>query len=211
MTRETERTDHDRYREWLALGTGEIGALERRQLDAHLAGCAECRSERRAFDRMDDVLAERRIDVRDGFRGDVLRSLPAAGWESCAPRSWRLPVAVLLLLGAAAGLLLGLHSAQAAPGAPLAGAFGAVADAFATGALAGAGMLWASWRGVGMVLDSAVSPGLVAALVILVVCVDVLLLSLVVRRGRTRSAAGVAARPSAEPGGRRTGSGDGGP
>ena len=223
MTRETERTDqeqHEQYREWLALETGEIGGFEQRRLDAHVAECEECAAERATFQRVDSLLADERISVREGFRDDVLRSLPAPGWESGVPRFWRLPVAAILLLGAAAGLFLGLHSSQASNGAPLAGAFGAVLDAVTTGALAGGGMLWASWRGIGMVLDSAVSPGVTGALLLLVVCVDVLLVTLVVRRGRSGSGGLLAASPFAPPrrsgfeagsgGGRDRNGGDGG-
>lgn len=208
MTRDMERTDqeqHEQYREWLALETGEIGDFEQRRLDAHVAECEECTAERGAFQRMDSLLAEERISVRGGFRDDVLRDLPAPGWESRVPRFWRLPVAAILLLGAAAGLFLGLHSAQASNGVPLAGAFGAVMDAIATGALAGAGMLWASWRGIGMVLDSAVSPGVTGALLLLVVCIDVLLVTLVVRRGRSGSGGAVVESPFAPPHANRRG------
>lgn len=219
MTRETERTDqeqHEQYREWLALEGGEIGDFDQRRLDAHVAACEECAAERVAFRRIDTLLDEERVAVRQGFRNDVLRSLPAPGWESRVPRFWRLPVAAILLLGAAAGLFLGLHSAQASNGAPLAGAFGAVLDAVATGALAGAGMLWASWRGIGMVLDSAVSPGVTGVLLLLVVCIDVLLVTLVVRRGRSGSGGGMAESPFAPPrgsgfdGGRGRNGGNGG-
>jgi len=133
---------------------------------------------------MDALLFEARIGVRSGFRDDLMRSLPAAGWEGKSPRSWRLPAAVMLLLGAAAALLLGVHSAETAPGLPLIGALAALGEAFSTGLLAGAGMLWASWRGVGLALDSVLSPSATVALVVLVLCFDVLALTLIARRGR---------------------------
>lgn len=187
MTEETQRTEHDRYREWLTLEHEPGAALEpgaRNRLEAHLEECGDCRTEQAALGRMDALLSEARIGVRTGFRADVMRSLPAAGWEGRSPRSWRLPVAVMLLLGAAAALLLGVHSAETTPGLPLVGALAALGEAFSTGLLAGAGMLWASWRGVGLVLDSVLSPSATVALVALVLCLDVLALTLIARRGR---------------------------
>ena len=191
MTHDTERIEHDRYREWLTL-EGEAGAElradEQRLLADHLADCSACRAERGVLARLDAVLSEARIGVRDGFRDDVMLSLPAAGWESRSPRSWRLPVAVMLLFGMAAALLLGVHSAGTASGLPLAGALGAMAEAVTTGVLAGTGMLWASWRGVGLALDTLLSPAATVALVVLVLSLDVLILALVARRNRTSSA-----------------------
>jgi len=188
MTEETQRIEHDRYREWLTLEHepgAALGRGERHQLEEHLAGCSECRQERVALGRMDALLTEARIGVRAGFREDVMRSLPAAGWEGHSPRSWSLPVAVMLLLGAAAALLLGVHSAETAPGLPMMGALSAFGEAVGTGLLAGTGMLWASWRGVGLTLDSLLSPSATVALVVLVLCLDVLVLSLIARRGRS--------------------------
>ncbi len=192
MTDERERIEHDRYREWLTLGPegdATVTLDERRQLERHLSACPECRTERRRLARMDGLLDEARTEVRQGFRQDVMRSLPAAGWEGRSPRSWRLPVAVMLLLGAASALLFGLHSAETVPGMPLAGALAAVAEAVTTGLLAGSGMLWASWRGVGMALDNLFSPSATVALVVFVLCLDVLLLTLVARSSRAAAAA----------------------
>ena len=191
MTHETERIEHDRYREWLTL-EGESGlelrADERRLLDEHVAGCARCRAERDELARMDALLSESRVAVRPGFRDDVMRALPAAGWEGRSPRAWRLPVAVMLLLGMAASLLFGIHSAGASAGMPLAGAVAAVAEAATTGLLAGTGMLWASWRGVGFALDSLLTPSATVALVVLVLCLDVLVFTVIVRHGRAEPA-----------------------
>jgi len=192
MTDETERIEHDRYREWLTLEPASRAAAtldERRRLEQHLSVCSECRTERGQLARMDSLLEEARLDVRQGFRQDVMRSLPAGGWEGRSPRSWRLPVAVMLLLGAASALLFGLYSAETVPGMPLAGALTAIAEAVTTGLLAGSGMLWASWRGVGLVLDTLFNPSATIALVVLVFCLDVLVLALVARSGKHAPAA----------------------
>ena len=59
----------------------------------------------------------------------------------------------------------------------------------AAGALAGAGLLAASWKGVGLVTLEAVgtTPGGLVAFVVLVICLNLLLLSLL-RRRRTAAA-----------------------
>lgn len=192
MMDETERIEHDRYREWLTLepeGSAAVTLDERRRLERHMSECSECQAERRQLARMDTLLGEALLDVRAGFRQEVMRSLPAAGWEGRSPRAWGLPVAVMLLLGAASALLLGLYSAESVPGIPLAGALTALAEAVSAGVLAGSGMLWASWRGIGLTLDTLFSPSATVALVVFVASLDILLLTLVARSGKPAAAA----------------------
>jgi hypothetical protein len=105
-------------------------------------------------------------------------------------------VAVLVLLALAAAFAVAMPAARTGDAGPVSGTAGAVADMIATGALAAAGMLWASWRGMGVALDAFLSPGAAFALLILVVSLDVLLLSFLVRRGR---------KPAREIAGRRRG------
>ncbi len=201
-----EPAGHDRLREWLTLERepGEqLSHQERRSLDEHLAECAECRAERRELARLDHLLANDLVSVREGFRDDVLAALPAAGWEARSPRAWRVPLAVTLALLVAAVALVGVSSG-AHPGAGVGGFAGVVAalgQMLVTGVLAASGLLWASWRGLGLALDASLSPASAIALIALVVSLDVLVLALVARRRRpapekVRSAGGAGDRSS---------------
>jgi hypothetical protein len=160
------------------------GAPRRGELAAHLESCADCRSEQQALTRTREALAASRVAVRSDFRDQVMAALPAAGWEARSPRAWRLPAALLLALAGAAAALAGFGSARLHPGLPFAGALAAVGDLFQTALLAGAGLLGASWRGVGGVVAELLggSPGSLVALVVLVAGIDLLLLSLLRRR-----------------------------
>jgi hypothetical protein len=142
-------------------------------------------------DQLDTLLAAAALPVRAGFRADVMRSLPAAGWEARSPRAWALPVAVLVLLALTTALVVGMPTAGTEGGGVTSGAAGAILDMIATGALAATGMLWASWRGMGLALDALLSPGAAFALLVLVVSLDALLLSFLVRRRRAPVAGGI--------------------
>lgn len=187
MENRTDPAGHEQLREWLTLER-EPGDLlsrqERRRLEEHVDGCASCRAERQELLRLDSLLAEGAVPVRAGFAEDVLRTLPAAGWESRAVRAWRLPLAVLLVLAAGAAGVAGLGARGGGAAGALSGAAAALLDMVATGVLAATGMLWASWRGLGLAVEAYLSPGTAIALFILVVSLDVLLLSFLVRRSR---------------------------
>lgn len=177
--------EHETYREWLDLDlAGELGAEEDRRLQAHLEGCADCRAERHTLQALDTFLAAGRVQVREDFADQVMASLPVAGWEGRSPKAWRWPLAALAALVVAVGALLGLSSPELAPAGSAAGALGAVTDLFVTGALTGAGLLGASWQGIGLVAREALSeiPGGLLAFAVLVVCLNFLLFSLVRRR-----------------------------
>ncbi len=181
----SEPAGHDRLREWLTLERepGEpLSHQERRLLDEHLAACAECRAERRELARLDHLLANGVVPVRAGFRDDVLASLPAVGWEARSPRTWWAPLAVTALLAAAAAIVTGAQSGVAAGG--VSGVAAALGQMVLTGVLAASGLLWASWRGLGLALDASLSPASAIALIALVVSLDVLVIALVARRRR---------------------------
>lgn len=185
-----DATDHTTYREWIDLDAdGALGATERQRLEAHLGACGDCRSERQALGRLGAMFTDGRVPVREGFRSQVLAALPAAGWEARNRRSWLLPLAVAAVLAAVAVGLGVLGSSPLGPAGSLLGALDAVAGLAAAGALAGAGLLAASWKGVGLVTLEAVgaTPGGLVAFVVLVICLNLLLLSLL-RRRRTAAA-----------------------
>lgn len=174
--------------EWLDAAvdglSGAAAAEVPRGVARHLEACADCRAERAALGRLHGALTASRVAVADGFSDRVMARLPVTGWEARTVAAWRLPLALLAVLGGAAAAVVGMGSAQLHPGLPFAGAFAAVADLFQTALLAGAGLLAASWTGVGAVIGERVgaSPGTLIALIGLVAGVDLLLLSLLRRR-----------------------------
>lgn len=191
-TAHTASRDHSPFREWLTLEDPDLSGLtpgERRRLEEHLSACASCRAERAELQALDRLIVEEALPVRASFRQEVLAALPAAGWEGRSPRAWMWPVAAMLALGIAAAALLGASSTRLAPGASFISALAAVGDLFLTGLLAGTGLLSASWRGIGLVLDRALTPSSTVAFVLLVISIDVLLLSMILRRRRARATA----------------------
>jgi anti-sigma factor RsiW len=183
------RPDHSTYREWLNLDAdGSLGSGERALLDEHLASCAECRHEREGILALDALLRRSALPVRPDFGASVMAALPTAGWEARSPRAWRFTAAVIVLLGGFAAVLLIAGSAPASSGL---GALFAVGGMLQAAAVAGAGLLGASWTGLGLVLDKVISsPVSLGAFGLLVLCLNLFLISLI----RRRRPAGVAAR-----------------
>src|SRR5262245_3010010 len=131
-----KRPDHNTYREWLHLDVdGDLPALQRGELEQHLAACAECRAEREDLLALEALLQKNRIPVRADFRDAVLASLPTTGWENRHPKTWGFPAAVFLLLAGIAAALFGSAHLGAAPGAS---ALVAMADMLGSTVQAGA-------------------------------------------------------------------------
>lgn len=186
------RPDHNALRELLSLDAdGLLPDEDRGRLDEHLSACPECRREHGELRALSTLLERSAIPVRAGFRGDVMSALPAAGWEGRAVRAWRLPVAVFAVLAVAAGVLLAGTGAQTPGLAPLL----ALAEMFGAAALAGAGLLAASWKGMGLLVEQVLtSPGSLVAFGVFVLCLNLLLLSLIRRRRAAASEARSTAR-----------------
>ncbi|MEM9555145.1 MAG: hypothetical protein AAGC60_12895 [Acidobacteriota bacterium] len=173
-----------------ALDGDELSADERSLLDAALADDASLRREREHLESLHAALAADTVQVRAGFSEQVVAALPTPAWHPRARRgdaAWRLPLAALLACALGAALLL--------VGLPTGDGLGATLADFAQSTLlAGAGLLGASWRGLGYGLRElfAASSGTLIATAVAVLCLDLLFLSLLRRRPRA------AARSSAE-------------
>jgi len=183
------KPDHSAYREWLNLDAdGRLARPEQTLLTEHLASCAECRREREELLALDGLLRRSAIAVRPDFRDSVMASLPAAGWEASATRAWGFPAAVVVVLASLAAALLVTGSASTPAGLSALLAMGGM---FRAAALAGAGLLAASWKGIGLVVDEVISsPMSLGVFGFLVLCLNLLLISLI----RRRRPAGVGAR-----------------
>lgn len=184
------RPDHNTYREWLTLDAdGMLDVKERGLLDDHLASCADCRREREESLALDALLQRSALPVRADFRESVMSALPTAGWEARSPRAWRFTAAVIVLLGAlAAALMIAGSSPSSSSGL---GTLAAVGGMVQAAVVAGAGLLGASWKGLGMVVDKVIaSPVSLGAFGFLVLCLNLFLVSLI-RRKRPAGAAAV--------------------
>lgn len=148
--------NHDRLREDLDLDLDGIEGInpmlvpaEKAALTEHLAECAECSRERESLQALHASLVASVVQPREGFTGEVMRALVPAPWEARARVVWRWPFALLLALGGLAAVLLGGAAAELEPHAGTFAAFMALARLLESAALAGAGLLGASWRGLG--------------------------------------------------------------
>lgn len=145
-----ERQDHDTMLQWMQEALdGELDTSRSEALATHLKECDGCRQEQERSLRLHAMLAEDRVEIAPGFVSRVMAALPVEAWEVRPVRSFRLAVGVLFLLASSSLLLL--SASGAAESAPLS-LLGSIADLLTTSALAGAGLLGATWRGVGFVL-----------------------------------------------------------
>jgi len=175
------RPDHSTYREWLNLDADGLLEGDKRSLfEEHLATCGDCRREREELAALESLLRRSDLPVRADFRETVMASLPAVGWEGRSPRTWQFPAAVFVLLaGLAAALVFTGSSAQPSGVTALL----AVGGMFQAAALAGAGLLAASWKGGGLLMGKLLSsPISLGAFGFLVLCFNLLLFSLIRRR-----------------------------
>lgn len=190
MTTFNAETNETPWMQWLDLDAdGELSAEERSRLDAAMAEDPARESDRVAFRKLHELLAPGctaapSIEPSPDFVARVMDNLPRADWEAHQEESslaaWQMPIAAMLLFAVGAAFLLsGVDSAILGTGA-------AIADFLATTALAGAGLLEASWRGMGWGLQQmfADSPATVAAFAGVVLGVDALFVSMLLRRRR---------------------------
>jgi anti-sigma factor RsiW len=186
----TRHTDHSTYQEWLhseldgALTTGE-----RSQLRDHLVHCAQCKAEKEELIRFEHLLADSHLAVRADFCDEVMASLPAAGWEARFPRSWIAALVAVVVLVAGAVALISSAGQGLEPAMPLAGAFMAILEMLQSSALAGAGLLTASWKGLGLAFQELLGGSIwnLLAVSALVFAVDFLLIRMLLRQGQPAS------------------------
>jgi hypothetical protein len=129
--------------------SGLLAPVDKAALEEHVSSCAECQRERENLLAVHRCLAASVVRPREGFTGEVMRALSPAPWEARAVVVWRWPFALLLALGGIAAVLLGGAAAKLDPSPGSFDAFVALARLLESAALAGAGLLGASWRGLG--------------------------------------------------------------
>ena len=190
-----ETIDHRTLRQWLDLDVdGALSSAEREQLAVHLANDAELRAEKRRLESLLHGMDETRVEVDADFKDAVMASLPSAAWEK-GRAVWRLPLAMMAVFSIAATWLLSGSMAEH----PVLGTGLAMFDFLQASTLAGAGLLTASWQGLGLALEelfTGFDPSFFA-LVAFVVCLDLLFLSMLRRRSRRPAAETVSTRDKA--------------
>ncbi len=152
------KTDSATWRRWVELDLeGELPEEDKARLAEIAETDGRVLAERRALESLHRMIDEDHIPVQPGFTARVMASLPQAWWERQRKGAglpvWALPLAMMLVLSLGAAVLLG--------GAEETGRFTgiglAVIDFMQVTFLAGAGMLFATWRGVGIGLGELIA------------------------------------------------------
>jgi hypothetical protein len=177
---------------------GCLPEADRARLEAMLAADPEGRRELEELRTLHRSMAESRIEVAPEFQSKVMESLPVAAWEPAGRQGWGLATAVAAALAAVAAVLFGLSGATQGA-SPVFGVVAAIGEALRASVVTGAGLLGASWRGVGLALGEllTVSPVTTVAFGIVVVALNVLFFRLLRRDLRTPQLAAKSATSSA--------------
>jgi anti-sigma factor RsiW len=181
---------HSDLQEFLYLDIdGGLGARERRELAQHLTECRDCRREKEELERLQLLLGESVVEIDERFSREIMERLPEAAWETRSMAGWRIAIGVFFLLAVSAGLL-SFGGDRLVAEVPLAGAAFALFGLFQSALLAGAGLLAASWTGLGMALDRVFEGSRMAfaAFGLLVLGLDVLFVRLLLRYRASRVA-----------------------
>lgn len=176
------RPEEDTVRQWIDLEIdGALPPAEARRLESALADEPGLAAEREALRELHRQLEASRVAVRPGFRESVMARLPEASWEPTGRRGWALALGLAVLLAGAAGLSLATGSTATGS---LFGVLGAIGQALVASMLTGAGLLGASWRGVGLALEEllSASPSTLVVLALGVVLLNALFWRLLRRR-----------------------------
>ncbi|MBZ0114314.1 MAG: hypothetical protein K8J08_17765 [Thermoanaerobaculia bacterium] len=186
-----ENKDRD-YRRLLDLESdGALETTDGPALRAALETSSELREERRQLVQLNELLSASRITPRSGFVDEVMARLPASpGWSTApvpAARRWRFPVAALVMLAVVGAFLMSLDPGGLQAAASVGGLMASIGSLLTSTLMAGAGLLGASWRGVGMALGEALTLPQQVAFGAAVLALNILLFRLV-RRGRRERA-----------------------
>ncbi len=186
------KTDSATWKSWVDLELeGELREEDKARLDALAETEPRVQDERQALESLHRMIEGDRVEVQPGFTARVMATLPRAWWEhqraSAGLPVWALPLAMMLVLALGGSLLL----AGAEETGRFAGVGLAVLDFVQVTFLAGAGMLFATWRGVGFGLEQLIADSGVnlLAMVAGVVFLNLLFLSLLRRRPRATESA----------------------
>lgn len=172
--------------EWMDLeADGALAERERTELEKVLAARPELAMERRALEALHALFEEARIAVRPGFRTQLMAALPRPTWrrseDLATVPAWGWLLAAMLAFALGAAWLLTGSGVLA--GSALGGTAMAVVDLAASSVLAGSGLLFATWRGVGFGLGELLGNSYLnlAAFALLVICLDLLFVSMLRR------------------------------
>ena len=141
--------------------------------------------EKRSLEKVHRVLHSARIQVKNGFKANLMETLPMAAWEARGRWAWAFPAAILTLLVVASGFLVG-HSGETPLSGALGGLVAAVGQMVVATATTGAGLLDASWRALGWGVRELVigSPAVAGAFGLALASLGILLYSLLSQRNR---------------------------
>lgn len=117
-----------------------------------------------------------------GLQRRVMSRLPPAGWEARSRRAWKVPVALLALMVTLSVVLVGTGAETASSTVSV---IAGLVDAAVAAVAAGAGVIGASWRGLGMALGEVLAGSVIETGLFALGVVSLnLLLVLLVRRAR---------------------------
>ena len=177
---------------------GELSPAESRRLADHLEGCADCRAARRQSVALGELLDGAKVPVAEGFSARVMAALPEPAWRTAgegaaapqaaasspaSPRralAWAVGLFAALAVVSTLLLTAALGGADGLPGGGLLAAVGQMAVA---AVVTGAGLLGASWSGVGLAVGELFTsaPGTLVAFALLLLFLSGLLFVLLRR------------------------------
>ena len=166
---------------------GTLDSTKMASLEPELESSSDLRQELQQLTRLNELLRGSRATVRDGFSTQVMAALPSnPSWANAQPLGWvrwRVPLVAMFLMAVAAATLLSLDPAGLNAAASAGGLMAAIGGLISSTLIAGAGLIGASWRGVGLALGEALTLPEQLVFGFGIVCLNVVLFRMV-RSGR---------------------------